>query len=56
MSPEGPMFQKVGGYLRKCMLQHAKGQVQLLEIYCFTVFITPLCLIFLVNSLKAVDL
>ena len=56
LSPEGPIFQKVGGYLRKCMLQHAKGQVRLLEMYSFTVFITILCLVFLVNSSKAVDL
>ena len=32
MSPEGPIFQKVGGYLRNCILQHAKGQVELLEM------------------------
>ena len=54
MSPEGPICQKVGGYFRKCMLQHAKGQVELLEMHCFTVFITTLSLIFLVESSRAV--
>ena len=33
----------------KCMLQHTKRQVKLFAMHCFTMFITALCVIFLMK-------
>ena len=42
-------FSKRNGYFWKCVLQHTKCQVELFEMHYLTMFITPLCVIFLLK-------